>query len=113
MVAKTKAFINDLTSLASSLFFSTICFALLAEENPDSSKTSSAKEEIRPAGQLSILKSFDFQKYNIKIWTIEHNYVDSVRNEIYEIMCKHNYIRILVDISQYDDWYVKKELLEN
>ena len=40
-------------------------------------------------------------------------YVDSVRNEIYEIMCKHNYIRILVDISQYDDWYVKKELLEN
>ena len=63
--------------------------------------------------ELSILKSFDFQKYNIKIWTIEHNYVDSVRNEIYEIMCKHNYIRILVDISQYDDWYVKKELLEN
>jgi FkbM family methyltransferase len=63
--------------------------------------------------ELSILKSFDFQKYKIKIWTIEHNYVDSVRNEIYEIMCKHNYIRILVDISQYDDWYVKKELLEN
>jgi hypothetical protein len=34
-----------------------MCFAFFAEEKPDSSNTSSAREETRPAGYLSESKS--------------------------------------------------------
>lgn len=58
-----------------------------------------------------ILEAFDFSKYKIGYISVEHNYVDSARNKIYDILTINGYQRILTDMSKYDDWYVLKELL--
>jgi FkbM family methyltransferase len=55
--------------------------------------------------ELPVLEAFDFSKYDVDIFTIEHNYVDSVRNRILEIMTNNGYIRVFTDLSKYDDWY--------
>lgn len=60
----------------------------------------------------AILESFDFDRWNIDIWTIEHNYLESARNRISDIMLAHGYCRVLEEFSQYDDWYVKIKLLQ-
>ena len=60
----------------------------------------------------AILGSFDFSRRQIDLWTIEHNYLESARNCIHDIMTCNGYVRILEQYSQYDDWYVKKQLLQ-
>jgi FkbM family methyltransferase len=59
--------------------------------------------------EYSILKSFNFKKYNIKIFTIEHNFNILKRNNILNIMKKNNYTRVLKNLSYMDDWYIKKD----
>lgn len=59
-----------------------------------------------------ILKSFDFDRYRVDLWTIEHAYLESRRSSIHDTMVKHGYVRILTELSHYDDWYINKELLE-
>lgn len=59
----------------------------------------------------AILDAFDFDRYQVDIFTIEHNYLESARNHIFDIMTRNGYYRIMEPYSQYDDWYVKKELL--
>ena len=59
--------------------------------------------------EYSILKNFNFKKYNVKIFTIEHNFINSKRNSILKVMKKNNYIRILKNLSYMDDWYIKKD----
>ena len=59
----------------------------------------------------AILEAFDFDRYQIDIFTVEHNYLESARNRIYDIMTRNGYVRIMETYSQYDDWYVRKELL--
>lgn len=56
--------------------------------------------------EAAILKTFDFDKYKVGLWTIEHNYHESVREEIFQIMNQNHYVRILPELSQIDDWYV-------
>jgi FkbM family methyltransferase len=56
--------------------------------------------------EYEILKNFDFNRYSITIFTIEHNYIESQRNQIKELMEKNNYRRIFVDYSKWDDWYI-------
>jgi FkbM family methyltransferase len=63
--------------------------------------------------ELDILRTFDFDRYTVKIWTIEHNFFGASRDGIYDIMVANGYKRILTDMSKYDDWYVKENLLEN
>jgi FkbM family methyltransferase len=62
--------------------------------------------------ESAILESFDFSKFDVKIWTVEHNFAVSARNHIHDIMTTNGYRRILTDLSNYDDWYVKQGLLE-
>lgn len=57
-------------------------------------------------GELAILQGFDFDQYQVKIWTIEHNYQTQARENIYSIMVQHGYQRVLCDRSAHDDWYV-------
>lgn len=59
----------------------------------------------------AILESFDFGRRRIDFWTIEHNYLDSARNKILDIMSRNGYCRVMEQYSQYDDWYIKQELL--
>jgi FkbM family methyltransferase len=59
--------------------------------------------------EYSILKNFNFKKYNVKIFTIEHNFNNSKRKNIFRIMKKNNYVRVLQNLSYMDDWYIKKD----
>jgi FkbM family methyltransferase len=58
--------------------------------------------------ELDIIKNFDFYKYNVKIFTIEHNFNKTVRDNIYKILTNNNYERVFKCISYMDDWYIKK-----
>lgn len=59
--------------------------------------------------EYSILRNFNFKKYNVKIFTIEHNFNNSKRSNILNIMNKNNYIRVFQKLSYMDDWYIKKD----
>lgn len=61
-------------------------------------------------GELAILQGFDFGRYGVKIWTIEHNYQQQARDAIHSIMTSNGYQRVLTDLSAYDDWYVHESL---
>jgi FkbM family methyltransferase len=57
--------------------------------------------------EFEILKSFDFNKYKIKIITCEHNYTSN-REKIYSLLVSNGYERKYQGISNFDDWYVLK-----
>ena len=56
--------------------------------------------------ELEILNAFDFNSYNIKIITVEHNYTDD-RQEIYALLSRNGYQRLWESFSLWDDWYIK------
>lgn len=56
--------------------------------------------------EYDILKDFPFDKFNITLFTIEHNFT-SQRDKIYELMVKNGYERKFPDFSLWDDWYRK------
>jgi FkbM family methyltransferase len=56
--------------------------------------------------EYEILNSFSFN-WDVKLFTIEHNFTPN-RNKIYELMKKNNYERIFQEISEWDDWYIKR-----
>jgi FkbM family methyltransferase len=59
--------------------------------------------------EYKILKNFNFKKYDIEIFTVEHNFIQNKRDNVFELMLSNNYIRVFQKISQWDDWYVKKD----
>lgn len=56
--------------------------------------------------ELTILSNFDFNKYNIHLITIEHNFTDA-RDKIHDLLSIHGYKRFFAKFSKFDDWYVK------
>lgn len=61
--------------------------------------------------ELSILQDFDFNEFEFKFITIEHNH-SSNRDLIYDLMVHNGYKRILSVLSRFDDWYVNSKFLE-
>lgn len=59
--------------------------------------------------EFEILRAFDFSAYDIRIITVEHNYTTS-REKIYDLLTSTGYVRKLKILSQFDDWYIKREL---
>ena len=59
--------------------------------------------------EYEILKNFEFNKYAVEIFTIEHNYMKEKREKINELLTKNNYVRVFENLSQWDDWYIKKD----
>ena len=59
--------------------------------------------------EYEIIKNFDFNKYAVEIFTIEHNYIKEKRDKIYDLLTKNNYARIFDNLSHWDDWYIKKD----
>jgi FkbM family methyltransferase len=59
--------------------------------------------------EFEILSNFNFNTYKVKIFTIEHNYINDKRNKIYNLLTSKNYKRILTDISEWDDWYILED----
>ena len=57
--------------------------------------------------EFEILSHFDFERYQFRVITCEHNYTP-MRQKIYELLTANGYIRKFDDLSQFDDWYVKK-----
>jgi FkbM family methyltransferase len=57
--------------------------------------------------EFEILNSFDFNEYDIKVITCEHNYTAN-REKIYALLSKNGYERKLSEYSMFDDWYVKR-----
>jgi FkbM family methyltransferase len=55
--------------------------------------------------EFDILSAFDFQQYKIRLITVEHNYVEKTRGDIYRVLTSHGYRRELEMFSKWDDWY--------
>ncbi len=95
-------------------------------------KEANAKEEIDylsmdiEGEEYNALKGFDFNKWKIKLITIEHNlYIDGPdkKNKLYELLTSNNFVRIMDNVKcldtnpayynmPYEDWYVNKEYLK-
>ena len=58
--------------------------------------------------EYDILSKFDFNKYKVTMFSIEHNYKMSVRSKIFNLMSSHGYKRIR---RYWDDWYINYQLL--
>ena len=57
--------------------------------------------------EFEILNSFNFNEYDIKIITCEHNFTPN-REKIYSLLIKNGYKRKFSEYSMFDDWYVKR-----
>lgn len=56
--------------------------------------------------EYEILSAFDFDAYDIRIITCEHNYTPA-REKIYDLLTVKGYVRKYPYMSLIDDWYVK------
>ncbi len=56
--------------------------------------------------EYEILANFDFDKYDIKIITCEHNYTAN-REKINSLLAAKGYFRYYSNLSNFDDWYVR------
>lgn len=61
--------------------------------------------------ELEILQTFDFADYDIKIMTVEHNFVEPNRQEVFKLLTSKGFIRLFEGLSKFDDWYVKRLVL--
>ena len=58
--------------------------------------------------EFEIIKNFDFKKRKIYSICIEHNYVNSTRQQINELLRNNGYYQVLRQLSKFDDWYILK-----
>jgi len=56
--------------------------------------------------EFDILNAFDFDAYQFKVITCEHNYTP-MREKIYDLLTSKGYVRKYPQFSYFDDWYVK------
>ena len=57
--------------------------------------------------EFEILKNFPFHKFDIQMFSIEHNYSDT-EFKVEKLMNDNGYDRIFRDITQWDGWYIKR-----
>lgn len=55
--------------------------------------------------EFEILESFNFEAYQFSVIVCEHNFTEN-RSKIYQLLTSKGYVRVLEDISFFDDWYV-------
>jgi FkbM family methyltransferase len=61
-------------------------------------------------GEIDILLTFDFAKYNVSVFTVNHDFTPE-RQQIYDLMLAKGYVRVANEVSFMDDWYIKPSLL--
>ena len=61
--------------------------------------------------ELAILKAFDFTRTRVKIITVEHNFTEPARREIYTLLLSNGFVRVFEPFSGWDDWYVHSTVL--
>lgn len=57
--------------------------------------------------ELDILSTFDFGKYNVRLFSVEHNYT-SADGKIEEFLVGKGYERVCREWSRFDGWYRKR-----
>lgn len=60
--------------------------------------------------EYKILSNFNFDAYDIRTITCEHNYMPE-REQIYRLLTSKGYFRVGTDQSKWDDWYTKSNPL--
>jgi FkbM family methyltransferase len=58
--------------------------------------------------EFEILRTFDFDRHDVGIITVEHAYDRVRRNRVHELLRSRGYTRVLQEISLWDDWYVNR-----
>ena len=58
--------------------------------------------------EFEILEAFDFDRWNIKLISVEHNRT-AARELIFGLLSAHGYSRKWPELSFFDDWYVRTE----
>ena len=61
--------------------------------------------------EFDVLESFDFTSRQIRVITCEHNYTKN-REKIRQLLEKNGFHRVLTEVSEWDDWYVHKSVIE-
>ncbi|MBR1248000.1 FkbM family methyltransferase [Bradyrhizobium sp. AUGA SZCCT0169] len=61
--------------------------------------------------EAAILKAFNFAEHDIKIMTVEHNYVEANRQAVFELLIDRGFVRLFEPLSKFDDWYVERSIL--
>jgi FkbM family methyltransferase len=56
--------------------------------------------------EFDILNNFDFDEYDIKVITCEHNWTPN-RSKIFDLLLSKGFERKYENYSKWDDWYVK------
>ena len=56
--------------------------------------------------ELDILQAFDFERWDVRAFTIEHNGTPA-REPIRQLLVSKGYRRLWTGLSRFDDWYVR------
>lgn len=56
--------------------------------------------------ELAILSAFDFDRFDVRVITAEHNYTDQ-RDKIFDLLTSKGFNRVCEAESAWDDWYVR------
>jgi hypothetical protein len=60
--------------------------------------------------EFEILSRFDFARRTVATFSIEHNF-STARERIHALLTSHGYVRRFEHLSQFDDWYIRRDLL--
>ena len=60
--------------------------------------------------EFEILQPFDFSSRTIRCLTVEHNWT-ATRDNVFDLLTENGYVRVFEHLSQWDDWYVRKDVL--
>lgn len=58
--------------------------------------------------EFEIIKDFDFKYYKPRIISIEHNFINTKKKSIFDLLLKNGYVSIFNKISDQDSWYILK-----
>jgi len=58
--------------------------------------------------EYEILSTFNFNKYQIRIITCEHNFTPT-REKVFSLLTRNGYVRKFMKFSRFDDWYVRTD----
>jgi FkbM family methyltransferase len=59
--------------------------------------------------ELEILSAFDFDKFDVRLITVEHNHT-ARRGEIYQLLSDKGFERKFANLTEFDDWYVNTRI---
>ena len=61
--------------------------------------------------EFEILSNFDFELHNVAVFFVEHNYSEN-KSKIESLLLEKGYLKFLEEISDFDGWYIKRDLAQ-